>query len=70
VGKDHINDLLAQNDAMGIRIYLGENVLDDGNVHIMPVLVAANSNTDDIIGIVIDDTWPCPPLCDPHSPLI
>ncbi len=71
VGKDLINNLLAQNDAQGIRIYLGQNIQDDGNIHIMTVLVAADSNQNDIVDICIDEAYPCPSMCDTsNSPLL
>lgn len=67
VGRELIEDLLKQTDAQGIRIYLGQNIQDDGNIHIMPVLVAADSNQNDIVAICVDEAIPCPSMCDTNS---
>ena len=65
VGKDHLARLLAQTDAKGIRIYFGENDVDnDGVLHIMPVLVAADTNENDILNLCVDTLIPCPNVCD------
>lgn len=59
VGKDLINDLLAQEDCMGIRIYYG--IDEYGNKEL--VIVGADSNEDDILDLIIDKTIKCPPTC-------
>ena len=58
VGRKLIEKLLSQDDAMGIRIYFGQNIQDDGNLHIMPVIVAADSAQNDIIELCIDESHP------------
>ena len=68
VGKYKIKDLLDQTGAIGIRVYLGEKLIDN-QMQIIPVLVATDEDGEDIIGICVDDLTPCPPTCDTNSPL-
>ena len=57
IGKDHINDLLAQTGAMGIRVYFGIDSVT-GNT---TVSVAADANENDILSLIIDCGKPSPP---------
>ena len=59
IGAEHINDLLAQTGAMGIRVYFGRDT-DDTNT---TVLVAADSSEDDILDLIIDCGKKCPIHC-------
>lgn len=68
-----INDMLQEVGTVSIRLYFG---LDNGVEKL--VLVAVNANGQDIInptvgGQVVSGTYdfcePCPPTCDPSSPL-
>jgi hypothetical protein len=59
VGKERVLELLAQTDAIGIRIYYAIN--DSGKRNL--VLVAAKANKDDITTLVIDNLTNCPDLC-------
>lgn len=59
IGKNHLENLLAQTDCMGIRIYLGEETTGLLTV----VLVGANSNEDDILATIVDNAIKCPPRC-------
>ena len=59
VGKDRVLELLAQTDAMGIRIYYAIN--DSGKRNL--VLVAAKANGDDITTYIIDNLTNCPDIC-------
>ena len=59
IGKQHIYKLLEQEGAMGIRIYHGES--NDGTPEI--VLVAADSNEDDIMNLIVENSFKCPPSC-------
>lgn len=68
-----VNDMLQEAGTTSIRLYFG---LDAGVEKL--VLVAVNANGQDIInptvgGKVISGTYdfcePCPPTCDPSSPL-
>lgn len=59
IGKDLLNDILAQSECMGIRIYYGI----DSNGDKQLVIVGADGNEDDIIGIVADNLVPCPNSC-------
>jgi hypothetical protein len=59
IGKDLINDILAQSDCMGLRIYYGL----DSNGDKQLVIVGADSNEDDILDIIVDHCEPCPTNC-------
>lgn len=58
-GKDKLQALLDQTDAMGIRIYFGLNT--EGKMEL--VLVGADSNEDDILEKILDSGWGCPANC-------
>lgn len=58
LGKDILEDLLNQQGAEGIRVYLGEE-----NNDFTIVCVAADENEDDIIGKIADSAVPCPTNC-------
>lgn len=69
VGVNNINDLLGQDGTKGFRIYLGiKNI--DGIDQIIPIIVSADEDGEDIIGICIDDMCPCPNMCATNSPLM
>jgi hypothetical protein len=63
IGKNKIADLLAQSDAMGLRIYNGITAMGAGTI----VVVAADSSTDDILDamgpLILDQALPCPAYC-------
>ncbi len=66
--------LLAQPDAAGIRIYLGEKA-DGSWTYVMVAtakdgrdLIATVGDTDQQVGLA-EEAEPCPPDCDPTSPL-
>lgn len=59
IGKDLLNRMLGQTDCMGIRIYHGI----DSNGDRQLVIVGADSNEDDILGIVADQLVGCPQKC-------
>jgi len=58
LGKDVLNELLDQEGAEGIRIYLGEED-DDYTV----VCVAADSDENDMLDKIADSAVPCPFNC-------
>jgi len=59
IGKDILNDILAQSGCMGIRIYYG---LEEGNKKL--VLVGADSSENDqMTGIIADRFEDCPSKC-------
>ncbi len=59
-GKDAIEKLLAQDGAVGLRYYYGED--EDGNENL--VLVAADADQNDMTqGLMIEKSRPCPPFC-------
>lgn len=59
IGKDLINDILAQSECMGIRIYYG--IDENGDKQL--VIVGADGNEDDILDIIADKSKPCPSYC-------
>jgi hypothetical protein len=65
-GSNIINDILAQPDCVGIRMY---NAIDDSNAATI-ILVGVDSNAQDITtGIVADMSAPCPQNCASNSVL-
>lgn len=58
-GKDNILALLNQTGAMGIRVYYG--IDEDGQKQL--VLVAADTNENDILGLTLENGTRCPPNC-------
>lgn len=59
IGKNNITKLLDQPGCMGIRVYHGESA--DGTPEI--VLVGADANENDILTLVIENSFKCPPSC-------
>lgn len=60
-GKDAINELLAQDGAVGIRIYLG---LSDDTVPLPQfILVAVDTDGNDMTAKVKERGVMCPPVC-------
>ncbi len=65
-GKAILNDILAQDGCMGMRMYYGIN--NDGEKQL--VLVGVDSDEHDMVnGIVADLSKLCPTMCDGNSPL-
>lgn len=56
-GKDILNEILAQEGCMGIRMYYGEDA--DGVKQL--VIVGAQDNENDMTQLVADGSRPCPP---------
>lgn len=64
--RDIVDQLLAQDHAAGIRIYVGKKASGE----ITPVLVAIDAEGNDLYSSVIaEEAKPCPPYCAPKSPL-
>lgn len=59
-GKEIIEQILAQEDCQGIRIYYGVNDKEECQEL---VICGADDNEDDILGIVADVSVPCPDRC-------
>ncbi len=55
-GRDKLEELLAQDNCMGIRIYFGEK-----NNSLQLVLVSADDNQDDLLDKILDKGSTCPP---------
>ncbi|WP_343748298.1 hypothetical protein [Fluviicola sp.] len=64
-GRNHIEEILAQSDCQGIRIYLGKDV--DGKSSL--VLVGADSAENDLLDVILDVGQRCPPNCSGTNPL-
>ncbi len=58
-GMDILNELLAQEGCMGIRMYYGLN--EDGDNEL--VIVGADANENDMLEKIADLSSPCPNLC-------
>lgn len=65
-GKEKLQDLLAQSDCQGIRVYFGWN---ETNEVMELVLVGADSNEDDILENILDCGIPCPNNCSSSNAL-
>lgn len=65
IGKDLIEDILAQSGCVGIRTYFALDSNDKETI----VIVGADATEGDITGgIIVNDGKPCPPSCK-QSPL-
>ncbi|MFN0189586.1 MAG: hypothetical protein ACKVQV_12870 [Bacteroidia bacterium] len=65
ISKEVLTELMAQDRADGIRVYLGEK--EDGDLTI--VVIATDSEGSDVQTIVMDNFTSCPSACDFDSPL-
>lgn len=65
VSKEVLTELLAQDNADGIRVYLGEKE----NRELTIVAVATDNEGNENHAIVMDSFPPCPNTCDFDSPL-
>jgi hypothetical protein len=63
--RDAFDTLLAQKGVAGIRIYRGRG--KDGAPNL--VMVAVDQEGNDLTGEVMEQCYPCPPICPPDSPL-
>lgn len=64
-GRDCLEELLAQEGAVGIRMYYGINPTTKENELI---LIATDANGNDIVGLIMDMSKPCPNYCSNNSP--
>jgi hypothetical protein len=62
IGKNNVENLLQQEDCVGIRIYNG---YDEVERKISLVLVGVDSNDDELLndGLIYDELIPCPSYC-------
>lgn len=65
ITKEVLTELLTQDDANGIRVYLGQKP----NGELTIVAVGIDKDNNDIQTIVMDKFDPCPNNCDSSSPL-
>jgi hypothetical protein len=63
--REAFDALLAQPGALGIRIYRGKG--KGGERHL--VMVAVDAEGEDITSTVMEQDWPCPPICSRTSAL-
>lgn len=65
-GKDILNQILAQEGCMGIRMYHGVN---PDTLEREIIIVGANSEEDDMTELVADFSKSCPAICSSPNPL-
>lgn len=65
LGREHIEELLANPNAKGIRIYQGV----DKKGNIAPMWVAADGSENDITSLVKNYSIPCPTQCSTSNAL-
>jgi hypothetical protein len=58
-GRDHIEQILAQSDCKGLRMYFAKNA--DGSPTL--VVVGADSNENDQLNLIFQRLLPCPDRC-------
>ena len=63
MGKEILNQILAQDGCKGIRVYHGLNSSGEREL----VFVGADSNENDMLDLVADLSKPCPSRCPPTS---
>ena len=59
LGIDKINDILAQTDCKGLRVYFARNTAGEMTI----VMVGADSREADMTSMILDVAQPCPPFC-------
>lgn len=65
-GKNILEDILAQQGCVGIRVYYAL----DGNGNKQLIMVGANADEEDLYnGIIAEVSVACPPNCSGNSPL-
>ncbi len=65
-GREVIEEILAQEEAVGIRYYYG---MDSDGKQVL-VLVGADAGGNDLLdGTIAEKSYPCPPFCVNSSPL-
>lgn len=68
VGFDRLDELLQQNQCVGMRIYPG---LDNTTNQINMVLVGVDKSGEDMTsGLLLDELVTCPPMCPKESQLV
>ena len=64
-GKNILNDILAQQGCMGIRMYFGQET--DGTMNL--VICGADANTNDMLDKIADMSIICPQVCSTNNDL-
>lgn len=65
-GTNKIQQILDQPGCMGIRIYHG---LDENGEKILILVGAAADESDMTNGVIVEVSFPCPPICPGLNPL-
>lgn len=67
IDNENLETVMSQENAVGIRVYLGLNA----SGKISPVIVGVDANNVDLTeGPLLDDLHTCPPVCNYSSELI
>jgi hypothetical protein len=67
ISKSSLETILAQTDAVGVRIYFSMTA----SLAMTAVLVAVKANGNDLsAGVILDKGITCPPVCDVNSPFL
>jgi len=66
LGRTAVEELLQQPGCAGLRIYLGRDASDQPTLVLVGVTAAEADLAD---GIILDQIFPCPPICGTSSPL-
>lgn len=64
-GREILEQILAQENCMGIRMYYG--IAENGDKEL--VLVGADQDENDLLNLVADISMPCPKACSSANPL-
>lgn len=65
IGRRHIEQILAQSDCQGLRMYFAKE--SDGSTTL--VVVGADSNQNDQLNLIFERTTRCPETCGSTNPL-
>jgi hypothetical protein len=66
IGKNKLNELLEQENCVGVRIYYGLDENSEKNL----VFVGADENENDLVdGVILEYSKRCPPICSNKNPL-
>lgn len=70
-GKDHIENILSQEECIGIRIYYGYSREVNNSLLPQLIIVGTDGDGNDILNsdLILDTGLPCPRLCPPETAL-
>lgn len=64
-GRNNIDNILAQQGCVGVRVYRGIDVKGDHQL----MIVGVDASGDDMLGMIADLSTPCPNSCSSANPL-